>query len=117
MSTQNKLDDTLERITEKVDAIAQHIERSEAIQAATQEKLDAIARFIGQATEIQMATQYKLDNLAERTDNLTKNVEALTTSIREQQSTINGYQEIAREQARTTAELIKLATLMMQKAA
>ena len=96
MSTQDKLDDTLTQIADQV---------------------NAIAHLVGQTAELQLQTQHKLDQLADTVENLTKTVDGLTVAIREQQSTINSYQDIAREQARTTAELIKLVTLMMQKAA
>ena len=87
------------------------------------EQVDAIARFVGQTSELQMQTQIKLNEMMEldrqthaKLDRITNNIDELTTAIREQTAAINGYQDIAREQARSTAELIKLVTILSSKA-
>ena len=80
------------------------------------EQVDAIARFVGRTAELQMQTQSKLDEMTEldrqthaKLDRITDNIAGLTTAV-------HGYQEIAREQARSTAELIKLVTILTSKA-
>ncbi|MGK7889190.1 MAG: hypothetical protein AB4042_07635 [Leptolyngbyaceae cyanobacterium] len=73
------------------------------------EQVDAIARFVGQTAELQMQTQYKLDEMMELNRQTHIKLDRMT-------ETIQGYQDIAREQARSTAELIKLVTVLSSKA-
>jgi methyl-accepting chemotaxis protein len=80
------------------------------------DQVDAIARFVGQTTELQVQTQMKLDRLTDTVEGLASTVDGLTVAVREQNTAINGYQEIVREQARSTAELIKLVTILSNRA-
>ena len=90
----------------------------------TQIKLDEIA-------EIDRRTNTRLDRMSEafdqkfdrisdtfdkKFDRISDEISNMTATIREQSVAINGYQDIAREQARSTAELIKLVTILTSKA-
>ena len=115
MSEQNNdaFDAKLDRIAEQVDAIAHFVGRTTELQMQTQIKLDEIA-------EIDRRTNARLDRMSEafdqKFDRISDEISNITATIREQSAAINGYQDIAREQARSTAEWIKLVTLLTSKA-
>ena len=77
-------------------------------------RVEEIASFMGQAAEIQIGTQHKLDKL---NDTIEKQQHSFDQRIDRLVKAMEGYQEISKEQAKSTSELIKLATLIMQKAA
>ena len=68
------------------------------------DQVDAIARFVGRAAELQVQTQIKLDEMMEMDCQTHAKLDRIT-------DTIQGFQEITKEQSRATAELIKLVTI------
>ena len=73
------------------------------------EQVDAIARFVGQTAELQLQTQRKLDEIMAIDRQTHIKLDRIADSIQ-------GFQEITREQARSTAELIKRVTILTSKA-
>ena len=81
----------MDRLTEQVDRIANGVEE--------------IREFIGTATEQQKAVELRIVALEEKLD----------SRLLQMTESISGYQEIAREQAKTTQELIRLVTAITNK--
>ncbi|NER01114.1 MAG: hypothetical protein F6K30_31225 [Cyanothece sp. SIO2G6] len=104
MSEQNSdpFDTKLDRIVEQVDAIAHFVGRTAELQMQTQMKLD-------ETMELNRQTHAKFDRMTDKLDRITDKLDRIA-------DTMQGYQEIAKEQARSTAELIKLVTVLASKA-
>ncbi|MEM9216831.1 MAG: hypothetical protein AAGD25_21085 [Cyanobacteria bacterium P01_F01_bin.150] len=75
------------------------------------EQVEAIAHFVGHTEEVQMQTQSNLDEMMELNRQTHAKLDRITDNIAGLTSAMNGYQDIARGQARSTAELIKLVTM------
>ena len=111
MAEKTHLERTLETLVDLVDlARKQSNEKFDKLAAS----LDVLALNVGQLATQQKATASNIARMAERLDN---SINRLITAVERQNSAIDGHLRLSEAQSVNIAELTRLATKLIDKAA
>lgn len=111
MAQKSNIEQTLETLVDLVDLQRKHADRDFNKLTAS---LEALTLNVGQLATQQKATASNIDRMADRLDT---SINRLITAVERQNNAIDGHLRLSEAQSVNIAELTRLATKLIDKAA